>query len=542
MQAEQSIGRRSFLKYACAGAVGAAAGCAVPLASAQTAQNDLAAAPDQIAWDEEFDVIVVGGGLAGMAASVTVGIEGNGATCLLLEKGPNENGNGNSPYADGSVLWTNRRDDFLAYLKELRANMGNTPDDVLEAFADGVAENLDWIRSLPGFDEGDVTVVEQYAPGNESACYPEYGELAHAYSFGYVKWNSGNESGIYQITPFMNSVKCTLGGITHLTESPVTALVQDPSTKEVLGVVYTSEGLSRYARATKGVIMCCGGFENNETMKADYLGAPWVRRCAGTCNEGDGIVMCARAGAAMWHMNSCAGFWNSMAPIDGDTALMVTAKEFGITVGVNGRRYYMDWDMGVANDWDSIPTSTLATSVGVRHGHFQFGGEWPHLPMPEKSWYILDQNGYEGLLAHKYMNIMFDPIADGYGFCADTLEGLAQVIDVPFDELSKTVTFWNECCADGEDMAFHRPASTLNPIEKGPFYAMFNVPAIINTDGGPVRSPKGEILDLDGYPIPHLYSAGEFGSVWSNMYQGGGNLGECLAFGRISARNCLGVA
>ena len=62
--------------------------------------------------------------------------------------------------------------------------------------------------------------------------------------------------------------------------------------------------------------------------------------------------------------------------------------------------------------------------------------------------------------------------------------------------------------------------------------------ASLNTDGGPRHSPKGEILDLgDGF-----YSVGEFGSIWCNMYNGGGNLGECLAFGRISACNCLGIA
>ena len=43
-------------------------------------------------------------------------------------------------------------------------------------------------------------------------------------------------------------------------------------------------------------------------------------------------------------------------------------------------------------------------------------------------------------------------------------------------------------------------------------------------------------------PIPNLYSAGEFGSVWCDMYNGGGNLGECCAFGRIAVRNVLGIA
>ena len=113
---------------------------------------------------------------------------------------------------------------------------------------------------------------------------------------------------------------------------------------------------------------------------------------------------------------------------------------------------------------------------------------------------------------------------------------------MPADELTRTVAQWNECCAQGEDVYFHRPASTLNPVEGAPYYALYCPPTMLNTDGGPRRSAKGEILDLEGQPIPHLYSAGEFGSVWSHMYQGAGNLAECLAFGRISVRNCLGIA
>ena len=99
--------RRAFLKTATVALGGAAvaglAGCAP---AAETPANDEAASVDDISWDEESDVIVVGGGLAGLAAAVTVATEGNGAKCLLLEKGPLETGGGNSAFAAGMVLWT----------------------------------------------------------------------------------------------------------------------------------------------------------------------------------------------------------------------------------------------------------------------------------------------------------------------------------------------------------------------------------------------------------------------------------------------------
>lgn len=534
--------RRTFIKSATA-TLGAAAafGLTGGVAAAQEV-NDTATSVDEISWDEEYDVVVVGGGLAGMASAVCVAKEGDGATCLLLEKGDAETGGGNSIFAAGMVLCTKDVENFYLYLQELRGEMDNTPDDVLHAYAEGIAENLDWLASLPLYNENEVTISDFYEVGSGSSCYPEYNELEHAYSISRIRWNSENENGLTQVTSFMNAVKNTYSDlITHKTGTPVTALVQDPSTKEILGCVYTENDSSVYVKANKGVIMCCGGFEANAQMKADYLSAPWARRIAGRCNEGDGITMCARCGADMWHMNSCAGFWTSMSAIDSDTCLMRTPKDQGITVGVNGRRFYMDWDTDVSLDWDTFTERDLRMHVGSRHGHMQFGGEWPHLPMPAVTWLIVGATGYQSILENKMMNITWDPM-DGWGYSSDTLEGLAETIGVPADELVRSVEQWDECCANGEDVYFHRPASTLNPIGDGPYYALYCPPTILNTDGGPRRSAKGEILDLDGQPIPHLYSAGEFGSIWANMYQGAGNLGECLAFGRISARNCLGIA
>jgi predicted oxidoreductase len=45
------------------------------------------------------------------------------------------------------------------------------------------------------------------------------------------------------------------------------------------------------------------------------------------------------------------------------------------------------------------------------------------------------------------------------------------------------------------------------------------------------------VIGVDGEPIARLYSAGELGSIYSFLYQGGGNVGECFAFGRIAGRN-----
>ena len=73
----------------------------------------------------------------------------------------------------------------------------------------------------------------------------------------------------------------------------------------------------------------------------------------------------------------------------------------------------------------------------------------------------------------------------------------------------------------------------MTKISEPPFYAMLCVPALLNTDGGPVRSANAEILNPDGESIGGLYSAGEFGSIWGHRYNGAGNVAECVIFGCV---------
>lgn len=213
-------------------------------------------------------------------------------------------------------------------------------------------------------------------------------------------------------------------------------------------------------------------------------------------------------------------------------------KQYGITVAENGRRYYMDFDghnVKDLADYDRYPT--MDRHVGSRHGHMQFGGDWPNLPMPTTSWFVFDSAG----LASGAMGTDFkgDPVADKWAYTADTIEELAAQMGVPADELDRTVSQWNVWCQQGDDLAFYRPQSTLNPVSTPPYYAMKCNSAFLNTDGGAARNENCQIVTPDGDPIPGLYGAGEFGSFWGHYYQGAGNVGECLVSGRIAARHAL---
>lgn len=97
-----------------------------------------------------------------------------------------------------------------------------------------------------------------------------------------------------------------------------------------------------------------------------------------------------------------------------------------------------------------------------------------------------------------------------------------------------TVSDFNKMANDGYDPAFFRAAETMRAFGEGPFYAIEMIQAFLNTQGGARRNARAEVVGTDGEPIPHLYSAGEFGGMTPYQYNGGGNMAECLIFGQLA--------
>lgn len=106
--------------------------------------------------------------------------------------------------------------------------------------------------------------------------------------------------------------------------------------------------------------------------------------------------------------------------------------------------------------------------------------------------------------------------------------------------LDETIMAYNRYCREGRDPQFERPRQHLFPLDSPPFYAVELWAGGPNTQGGPRRNHKAQILNTDGEPIPGLYGAGECGSIYGMLYPTtGGNLAECIAFGRVAAENAV---
>ncbi|MBM4765028.1 FAD-binding protein [Bacillus sp. B15-48] len=138
-----------------------------------------------------------------------------------------------------------------------------------------------------------------------------------------------------------------------------------------------------------------------------------------------------------------------------------------------------------------------------------------------------------------------DAVKRGWILNGHTLEELAEKINCHPENrrlmtpeiLVHSVQTYNVSCDLGVDKEFNRESDSLGRIEKPPFYALPLYAGGPNTKGGIMSNAKRQVLNWREQPIPRLYAAGEISSVFQFAYQGGGNLAECIAFGRVAGKH-----
>ena len=188
----------------------------------------------------------------------------------------------------------------------------------------------------------------------------------------------------------------------------------------------------------------------------------------------------------------------------------------------------------------------------TRHGKVPVNGRWPPLFTPCPMFMIFDHALFAaGPLYDKHPSHGWTQIVERYDWSVDNSAELAKGwIKTRRHARRLALRSWGSIPGALVDTrralepllrcrarCRFRPQLMLEPIAERPFYAVELSPSMLNTQGGPRRNEKAQIVRPDGSPIPRLYSAGELGSIYSYLYQGTGNIGECLAFGRISGRN-----
>jgi len=453
-----------------------------------------------IDWAAEYDVVVVGFGAAGAAASITAAK--TGAKVLLLEKAPEGYAGGNSAVCMQWAAMVDDKDLAMTYMKSMRGGFETPTDEMISVYVDGIAQNEQWLKDL-----GAPNVTEYH----DWIEFPDM-EGAGGIFLVTVDGNTGipaeglsaglKPSGA--LYKFLKKQVESFDNIDIWYEAPAVHLIQDKDTRIVHGVEAEIDGQSVLIRARNGVVLTCGGYENNSRMLEDYNDVHGsVPLGHAVYNTGDGIKMAQEVGANLWHMSNIV--WPNTGYVFESGAVT-----FGATTSTA---------MLVGGD------ATLYKSVGrSSHGKAYFYGNYVQALYPDTTYAIYDKNSVGLQKVHNSFSEGNQwEIEHGYFESADTIEELASKLGLDPEKLTATVATFNE--------------GSEHPLTEAPFYAIKISHAICNTQGGPERGLGGEVIALDGTAIPHLYEAGELGDVWSHCYQASCNIGGGLAYGRISGEN-----
>ncbi len=536
---KKEISRRSFLKGTAAGALTLACAGIAGGAAAEAADNG-------ITWDAEYDVVVLGYGGAG--ANAAVAAYEKGAKVLLTDKAPAGLEGGNTMASGQFIMSTDDPEQLYIYLTTLMGKFNNWDDEAVRAYCEGCAGNYEWMTKVLG---GDPEIICPTYPTVEKAADETttngWFETDNPYGIGrkgyvyrwqeFPEYESGKHcwcltaSGGRFDRSYYNLCQKAVQARPEIdvwSAAPGKKLLTDAK-GAVIGCVIEKDGKLLNVKANGGVVLATGGFEHNKEMVSSYLQQPYVHQRGGVYNDGDGIKMATAVGADLWHMSNSAGFsWTYKNPNLSTVGLGGPSATLGVIVGLGGSRF-------------------MNEAAENRHGRIDIGGRWISTPMPLPSYVVHDADQ----LATKFMSTFsdgyVDEIASGEVLTGNTLEELAEAIrqsnggkDAPDFDTEKfvaSINAYNKRYDAGEDADYGRPFSTMKPVKTGPFYAVKIGPTYFNTMGGPRRNKYAQVINVEGYPIEGLFSAGELGSIFCDMYNGSGNLGETMVFGRYAGEN-----
>lgn len=586
-----SFTRRDFLKLAGVGGVataagGALAGCAPTqeVSGAQTDGSDaFRAAGEPIApvavpaaWNTEADVVVVGSGGGGMAASIRLAMAGLSVT--LLER--NDTLGGNSRYAGHFVNFGGHKmadeaqwawpvfpydpNAVVEYLNDLFQMSGDTA--LLYQLAVEGPKWIDWMHDELNF----TWVPASSQPSGMRALHMD-GQI--------TKYNAIeiNDQMFKDLTTIAESK-----GVDIHTNSPIDALVQDGD--RIVGVkVSSGEAGDVYYRGTKAVILTAGGFEMNRAMLKKY--APFALQGLANCatppnGTGECLRMALGAGADM------CGF-DSVAAYDGGVEWSEYAEDdIWMHAHIN-----KDGNQAVRQPWLSIDKTGhcipfLSTS-GSDYPYSSTGSWAPfglcdlatiQMSCPGGRAYVCFDSKFDELVSSNYFQQSVcrpgktipndDPLIDRVpeyqrdwhtGFeqmvaagaikKCDTIEELEAALGLNKGILTDEVKKWNDACAKGEDyvVSYKYDPSWLIPLDTPPYYGAKLGGNAFCTKAGVRVNPQMQVLNTEGSVIPGLYagfhtaggSNGELniaGKPFNGMY---GDVGLSFIGGYIAAGSLI---
>jgi succinate dehydrogenase/fumarate reductase flavoprotein subunit len=477
-------------------------------------------AESDIAETVTAEVIVLGGGISGLAASARCAYRG--LKVITLDK------NEKLQALAGQIAAVNSRvmaekgitiDKKQLAADWLKMSGSRIQEELLWLFLDRSAEGFHWLLDLAG-DCLEVGVYEAY----KGPMFSEYPGTHHIFqkrdSKKYKNWGGGTLACEILETAFIEFGGTLLRGTAGL------YLEKNPEGRVTGCVAKCADGLYRRYCGTKAVVLATGDCSDDPEMLEAFcpIGTRPPTQFKRKGNTGDGQKMAYWAGAALDNPE-----WAATLHALGYCGY----QGFFLHVNRLGKRF-MNED-----------TWMQAKSVRCL---MQPGGDYAYTVMDSK---YLDEMadrfselGGQGMMPLSVVGDSFNReqmegtvnrfIEQGTAFRADTLEELAEKMEVPFDNLKATVERYNAIVASGDDTDFGKHSRLLTSVEKPPYYALKWGPVLLDVFGGAQVDKTLNVIGADSKNIPGLYAVGNAaGGMYAVDYPlllNGNSYGRALAY------------
>ena len=463
--------------------------------------------PDDLQFEDHADVLVIGAGAAGLAASITARQKSASVICLeytssymlsdmTLSGGYYNAGGGTSLQKAQGIK--DSKDNWNNYLKAV--GQGYEDADMRETIVEHAAEDYEWLAGEVGVNFQEVQEI-----GNEEAM-KEYATPAARSHLTVEK------SGYGLSKPLYNKAKAV--GTKFIFNITAENLITDEK-NNVVGV-HTNKGNYK----AQSVVIATAGFSRNKEMLKSFAPDFAVGESYGSIRQmGDGITMGAEIGAKLKDM------WmpiaNSIGTQSGDNVcigpLCTAWTKPYIWVGTDAKRHFRE-DM-----YFEYASKKIAD---LDHGFV---------------WLIFDE-GMANEMPAAFSAPAPSPhlkreVEDGYFKKADTIVELAEQINLNPNVLEKTIAKWNNDVNNGQDMEFGRQKDLT--AFKAPYYAAKLAPSTPDMAGGLCINTKAEVLDNFDRKISNLFAAGSTTGGWRGMTYPGCGMGitNAIVFGRIAGES-----
>ena len=465
-----SVSAATFSSYAIKTAVADAmkqAGLEAPTVSMQNAEKS---ATERAA--EECDIVIVGGGPAGLAAAISAKQTNADKNVIIVEK--------------LDILSGNGKFDMNFF-------------DMINTEAQKAAGNDEWVG-----EAGLAKFIEEKSTNGESAeriqvwANEEYGIDAWLRAMGVeLNYNYGGTNHMAEDNQYSGEViqaglekaAAELGVDVRTGTKGMDLVMEDGVCK---GVVVTNNANETYTINAKSTIIATGGFCSNKELLAEYAPGYEVFNTSNQMGTtGDFVKIFEQNGFKMENMGKMSFFSNIIVPYR------------DLTGGA-------DMNLLANNEGTLLPNKS-----GMDRGTMI--QEQPN----GAAFYITDKTGYDSFYRiRKHVGL-------GYYSEGATLDELAEKLGIDAEGLKASVEQYNADAAAGAENAQVAAVPKRALDAEGPYYGVRVEAANHMTKGGVVCNENAQVLNADDTVVPGLYAAGEV------TWQGGG-YSESVCFGKVA--------